>query len=56
MMAAKLLSKNIKRFQETFERDVKRMKRWMKMGLFFNPKLKKVGNPIGLLNHIEDYT
>ena len=26
------------------------------MGLFFNPKLKKVGNPIGLLNHIEDYT
>ena len=32
------------------------MKRWMKMGLFFNPKLKKVGNPIGLLNHIEDYT
>ena len=43
-------------FKKSFERDVKRMKRWMKMGLFFNPKLKKVGNPIGLLNHIEDYT
>ncbi len=43
-------------FKKTFEKDVKRMKRWMKMGLFFNPKLKKVGNPIGLLNHIEDYT
>ena len=28
------------------------MKRWMKMRLLFNPKLK-VGNPIGLLNHIE---
>ena len=36
-------------FKKSFERDVKRMKRWMKMGLFFNPKLKKVGNPIGLL-------
>ena len=43
-------------FKKTFEKDVKRMKRWMRMGLFFNPKLKKVGNPIGLLNHIEDYT
>ena len=43
-------------FKKTFEKDVRRMKRWMRMGLFFNPKLKKVGNPIGLLNHIEDYT
>ncbi|MAI04214.1 MAG: hypothetical protein CMA07_00695 [Euryarchaeota archaeon] len=43
-------------FKKSFEKDVRRMKRWMKMGLFFNPKLKKVGNPIGLLNHIEDYT
>ena len=43
-------------FKKTFEKDVKRMKRWMRMGLFLNPKLKKVGNPIGLLNHIEDYT
>ena len=32
------------------------MKRWVKMGLLMNPKLKKVGNPIGLLSHIEDYT
>ena len=43
-------------FKKSFEKDVKRMKRWMRMGLFFNPRLKKVGNPIGLLNHIEDYT
>ena len=43
-------------FEKSFRRDVKRMKRWVKMGLFFNPKLKKVGNPIGLLSHIEDYT
>ena len=25
-------------FKKSFERDVRRMKRWMKMGLFFNPK------------------
>jgi len=43
-------------FRKTFIRDVKKMKRWVRMGLFFNPKLKKVGNPIGLLSHIEDYT
>ena len=43
-------------FRKSFIRDVKRMKRWVKMGLLMNPKLKKVGNPIGLLSHIEDYT
>ena len=32
------------------------MKRWVGIGLFFNPRLKKVGNPLGLLAHIEDYT
>ena len=43
-------------FERSFRKDVKRMKRWVKMGLIFNPRLKKVGNPIGLLAHIEDYT
>ena len=43
-------------FEKSFRRDVRRMKRWMRIGLFINPKLKKVGNPIGLLAHIEDYT
>ncbi len=43
-------------FEASFKRDVKRMKRWIRMGLFFNPRLRKVGNPIGLLAHIEDYT
>ena len=43
-------------FEKSFRKDVKRMKRWVKMGLIFNPRLKKVGNPIGLLAHIEDYT
>ena len=43
-------------FEKSFKRDVKRMKRWVRMGLLMRPKLKKVGNPIGLLSHIEDYT
>ena len=43
-------------FEASFKQDVKRMKRWIRMGLFFNPRLRKVGNPIGLLAHIEDYT
>lgn len=43
-------------FEASFKRDVQRMKRWIRMGLFFRPKLRKVGNPIGLLAHIEDYT
>ena len=43
-------------FEASFRRDVRRMKRWIRMGLFFNPRLRKVGNPIGLLAHIEDYT
>ena len=43
-------------FEKSFRRDVRRMKRWMRIGLLLNPKLKKVGNPIGLLAHIEDYT
>lgn len=43
-------------FEASFKRDVQRMKRWIRMGLFFNPRLRKVGNPIGLLAHIEDYT
>ena len=43
-------------FEASFKRYVQRMKRWIRMGLFFNPRLRKVGNPIGLLAHIEDYT
>lgn len=43
-------------FEKSFKRDVRRMKRWMRLGLLLNPRLKKVGNPIGLLSHIEDYT
>tara|TARA_Y100000991_G_C21973097_1_gene350607 strand:- start:1217 stop:2455 length:1239 start_codon:yes stop_codon:yes gene_type:complete len=54
---SKVVVKIIKsNFEASFKRDVQRMKRWIRMGLFFRPKLRKVGNPIGLLAHIEDYT
>ena len=40
----------------TFRRDVERMRRWLRIFLFFNRKLRRVGNPVALLNHVADYT
>ncbi|MBJ24044.1 MAG: hypothetical protein CMB64_05175 [Euryarchaeota archaeon] len=40
----------------TFEKEVNKMKRWLKILLIFTPKLRKVGNPMALLNHVSDYT
>jgi len=42
--------------KKKFKKDVFRMKRWLKILILFSPKLRKVGNPIALLNHVEDYT
>ncbi len=42
--------------EKEFRRDVNRMRTWLKFFLFFSPKLRKVGNPIALLNHVADYT
>ncbi len=42
--------------EKQFRRDVERMRRWLKIFLMFSPKLRKVGNPIALLNHVADYT
>lgn len=42
--------------EKQFRRDVNRMRRWLRIFLFFSPKLRKVGNPIALLNHVADYT
>jgi ubiquinone biosynthesis protein len=42
--------------EKQFRRDVKRMRRWLGVLLIFSPKLRKVGNPIALLNHVADYT
>ena len=38
------------------KRDVKRMSRWLRIAMIISPKLRKVGNPIALLEHVEDYT
>jgi ubiquinone biosynthesis protein len=43
-------------FESSFRKDIRRMKRWFRIGLVLYPRLRKVGNPVGLLAHIEDYT
>ncbi len=42
--------------KKSFQRDVKRMMRMMRVAIALSPKLRKVGNPIALLRHVEDYT
>ena len=42
--------------EKSFRRDVRRMRRWLRIFLLFMPKLRKVGNPVALLNHVADYT
>ncbi|HXK50872.1 MAG TPA: AarF/ABC1/UbiB kinase family protein, partial [Clostridiales bacterium] len=43
-------------FKKKFEKDVKAVKRLFKFVIFFYPKLARVFDPIGILEHIEDYT
>ena len=43
-------------FKKAFERDVRSVKKFMKAVLFFYPKLSRVFNPLGILEHIEEYT
>ena len=42
--------------EKKFKRDVKRMSRWLRIAMIISPKLRKVGNPIALLEHVQDYT
>ena len=42
--------------EKACRRDVKRMRRWLRVFLTFMPKLRKVGNPVALRNHVADYT
>ena len=42
--------------EKKFKRDVRRMSRWLRIAMIISPKLRKVGNPIALLEHVEDYT
>jgi ubiquinone biosynthesis protein len=49
--------KVIKRdFKNEFLRDVRSLRRLFKFIIFFYPKLSRVFDPLGILEHIEDYT
>ena len=53
----KVVVKVIKEDHERkFKRDVKRMTQWLKLAMILSPKLRRVGNPIALLEHVQDYT
>ena len=43
-------------FKKMFEKDVAAVKRFLRLVIFFYPKLERVFDPIGILEHIEDYT
>ncbi|MEX0931201.1 MAG: AarF/UbiB family protein [Candidatus Paceibacterota bacterium] len=45
-----------KSFKDRFTHDVARMRKFFSFILFFRPHLKSVGNPMGILNDIEEYT
>lgn len=53
----KVVIKFIKaRFKKRFVSDVYKVRRFFKIVLSLYPKLKKVGNPIGILDDVETYT
>lgn len=45
-----------KDFKKKFEKDVRSLRRFIKFIIFFYPKLSKVADPVGILEHIEEYT
>ncbi len=49
----KVIKKN---FKKAFEKDVHSLRRLIKFVIFFYPKLAKVADPVGILEHIEEYT
>ncbi|HOI84769.1 MAG TPA: AarF/ABC1/UbiB kinase family protein [Acholeplasmataceae bacterium] len=49
----KVIKKN---FKKAFEKDVRSLRRLIKFVIFFYPKLAKVADPVGILEHIEEYT
>jgi ubiquinone biosynthesis protein len=57
MNSTEVVIKIIKaRFKERFTTDVSKLRRFFKLALRFNPRLKGVGNPLGILDDIEQYT
>lgn len=45
-----------KSFKDKFSKDVRRLRKFFKLVLLLFPKLKGVGNPLGILEDIEAYT
>lgn len=43
-------------FKKKFIKDVRSLRRFVQFIIFFYPKLKKVADPIGIIEHIESYT
>jgi len=43
-------------FERTFRRDLKRLRRYLRIMLMMHPKLGRVANPMGILRHVEQYT
>ena len=43
-------------FKKSFEKDVAAVKRFFRFIIFFYPKLARVFDPVGILEHIEEYT
>jgi ubiquinone biosynthesis protein len=39
-----------------FRQEVDRMRSWLRIFLVLSPRIRKVGNPMALLNHVADYT
>lgn len=53
IVAIKVINKHL---EKRFLKDVRAFKRFIGFITFFYPKLHKVADPIGVLNHIESYT
>jgi ubiquinone biosynthesis protein len=52
-VVVKIIKKN---YNEDFLKDINRLEIFLKIILFFYPKLNKVFDPLGVLNYIKDYT
>lgn len=53
VVAVKIIKKQVK---QQFIRDVRALRRFVKFITFFYPKLHKVADPLGIIDHIEAYT
>jgi ubiquinone biosynthesis protein len=52
-VVVKLIKKDVR---DRFLRDVRNVRRFLKVVLFFWPRLKQVGDPLGILDDVREYT